>query len=343
MGAVNILSDNELRYLAIKLLSAPTARTRQTRIGASDLANECDRCLAMSMANITRPRNPRAEAIWMQPEIGTGIHSVQEQRLNEFHAIAAGTFRDEQLSEYVREVAREVAAMTPGARAEVKIKIADIPGYGPVFGTIDLKLLWQIVDWKSADRIKSAFLHDFLLQHGLLPEGTKPRWEKQKDTARYAGGYKFDYGSSSHAKRTASISFRNFQQAMEGMVYKMNGYHIQQSLYMHGCNEAGEKVVKGTIMWINRDGNGMNDVPSGTRYEDPSAIHDIWPLSFDYHADTALAALDRGARIWSQIERGDRPEDFEASEHCFYCSFERENIADTAPAVEATLAMKEAA
>ncbi len=335
---MNVLTDNELRYLAIKLLSAPTARTRQTRVGASDLANECDRCLAMAMANIVRPRNPRADAIWLQPEIGTGIHSVQEQRIKELHLIANGAYHDADIGEEVRAMAREVAAMTPGARAEMRIKIGDIPGYGPVYGTIDLKLLLQIVDWKSADRIKSAFLHDFLLQHGLLPAGTKPRWEKQKDTARYEGGYKFEYGSSGHAKRTAAISFRKFQEAMEGMVYKMNGYHIQQSLYMHGCHLAGEPVVKGTIMWINRDGNGLNDVPSGSRYEDPNAIHDIWPLSFDYHADTALAALDRGARIWARIERGGQPEDFDAAEHCFPCSMEREKLEDIAPAVEAKLA-----
>jgi hypothetical protein len=337
---MNILTDSELRYLAIKLLSAPTARTRQERIGASDLANECDRCLAMAMTRMPRAKNPTAEGIWMQAEIGTGIHSVQETRLTEFHSIALGG--DERLySQQVRDLAREIAAMTPGAKAEQHIDIGVIPGYGPVGGTIDLKLQGQIVDWKSADRIKSAFLHDFLLQHGLGPEGAEPRWVKQKDTKAYAGGYKFEYGSSSHAKRVASISFRNFQEAMDGMVHKMNGYHIQQSLYMHGCNLAGEKVVKGTIMWINRDGNGLNDVPSGSRYEDPSAIHDIWPLSFDYHADTALAALDRGARIWARIERGDQPQDFEASDHCFICSFERENVADIAPAIDATL--KEAA
>lgn len=335
---MNILTDAELRYLAIKLFSAPTARTRQTNIGASDLANECDRCLAMAMGRVERARNPRAEGIWMQAEVGTGIHSVQETRLQEFHAIAGGEYRDEDFSELVRTTAREIAAMTPGAKAEEKIQIAIIPGYGPVWGTIDLDLENQIVDWKSADRIKSALLHDFLLSAGLLPAGTKPRWIKQKDTARYEGGYKFEYGSSSHAKRVASLSNRQFGEAMDGMVHKMNGYHIQQSLYMYGRHQAGRPAYKGTIMWINRDGNGVNDVPSATRYEDPTAIHDFWPLSFDYHEQTALDAIARGARIWAAIEKGALPEDFEAHEGCFMCSFERENIADTAPAVEAKLA-----
>lgn len=339
---MNVLTDDELRYLAVTLFSAPTARTQQTRIGASDLANQCDRCLAMAMANIPRVKNPTAENIWMQAEIGTGMHLVQEGRLKELLRVADAD-EDPSFSDRVREIAREIAAMAPGAEAEVRIKIGHIPGYGDVFGTIDLRLLWQIVDWKSSDRIKSALLQDFLLSVGLSPEGAKPKWQKQKDTARYAGGYKLEYGSSSRAKRTATLSFKQYHAAMEGMVHKMNGYHVQQSLYMHGCHLAGHKVVKGTIMWINRDGNGLNDVPSGTRYEDPNVFHDFWPLSFDYHEDTALAALDRGARIWRRLERGDLPQDFEADEHCFICSFEKEDITETAPDVEAHLNMKEAA
>lgn len=318
---MNILTDDELRYMAVTLFAAPTGRSLQTRIGASDLANECDRCLAMAMANIERPKNPRAEGVWMQKEIGTGIHFVQQDRIENTQILA-------QLG-------------ITGVRAEQDLPIGHIPGYGWVNGHIDVSMPHQIVDWKGADRIKSAFLHDFLLSVGLLPEGTKPRWEKQKDTARYEGGYKFEYGSSSHAKRTASISARNYREAMDGMVHKMNGYHIQQQCYMHGRRLAGDDVRKGSIIWINRDGNGFNDVPTATRYNDPNAIHDIWVLSFDYHEATALAALDRAARIWARLEQGAQPEDFEAHEGCFTCSFERENIANIAPDIQATL--KEAA
>lgn len=315
---MNIFTDNELRYMAIRLLGAPTGRTLQTRIGASDLANECDRCLAMAMGQIERARSPRAEAIWMQKEIGTGIHAVQEHRIAE-----TGILQELGIS---------------GVRAEQRLRIGTIPGYGDIFGTIDVSMPHQIVDWKGSDRVKGAFLHDFLLSAGLLPEGTKPRWVKQKDTARYEGGYKFEYGSSNGAKRVAQISARGFREAMDSMVHKMNGYHIQQTLYMHGRHLAGQPAYKGSIIWINRDGNGVNDVPEGSRYEDPTAIHDVWVLSFDYHEQTALDALARGERVWKRLEAGAMPEDFDADPACFFCSFEKENIADIAPDIEAKLA-----
>lgn len=339
MGTVNVLSDGELRFLAISLLSMPSGRTLQRRIGASDLANDCDRCLAMAMANIERPKNPRAEAVWMQKEIGTGIHFVQQNRFEEAHQlVAAADAADPAFRTYVSEHARHIAAMTPGAQAERKITIGHIPGYGEVTGTIDLSLLHQILDWKSSDRIKGALLHDYLLSVGFpFPEGTQPKWQKQKDTKAYPGGYKLEYGSSSGAKRVASLSFREYHEAIDGMIHKMNGYHVQQTLYMHGRRLAGENCVKGSIVWINRDGNGFNDVPTATRYEDPKSFHDVWVLSFDYHEQTALAALDRGARIWARIQAGDQPEDFDASDHCYHCRFEREDISVTAPAVEATL------
>lgn len=305
--------------MAIKLMSAPTGRTLQTRIGASDLANECDRCLAMAMGNITRARSPRAEAIWMQKEVGTAIHLLQQERIE-----ATGIV--DQLG-------------IPSVRAEQRLRIGTIPGYGDVFGTIDVSMPFQIVDWKGSDRVKGAFLHDFLLGAGLLPEGSTPRWVKQKDTARYEGGYKFEYGSSSGAKRVAQISARGYREAMDGMVHKMNGYHIQQTLYMHGRRLAGDDVRKGSIIWINRDGNGVNDVPEGARYEDPTAIHDVWVLSFDYHEQTALDALARGGRIWAQLEVGLAPEDFDADPGCFYCSFEKEDVAETAPDIEAHLSI----
>lgn len=328
---MNVLSDAELRFLGISLLSMPSGRTLQQRIGASDLANDCDRCLAMAMANIERPKNPRAEAIWMQKEIGTGIHFVQQHRLEEAHAAA----RD--FAQHVSDTVRNIVAMTPGARAERRIKIGHIPGYGDVYGTIDLDLPHQIGDWKSADRIKSALLHDYLLSAGFFPEGTEPKWQKQKDTKAYSGGYKLEYGSSSGAKRVASLSFRDYQEALGGMVHKMNGYHVQQELYMHGRHLIGEPVVKGSIIWINRDGNGFNDVPTATRYEDKKSFHDVWVVSFDYHEETALRALDRGAEIWARIQAGHQPEDFDASDHCFPCSFEKESVEARTGDVEATL------
>ncbi len=146
------LSDAELRYLAIKLLSKPTARTKQRTIGASNLSNLCDKCLAYDMLGTYRP-NPQADRVWMGKEIGTGIHGLLEARVNEVQA----------------EGDSEIYHMLNRAHAEQHAYFADIPGYGRVGGTIDLSLEHQIVDYKSTDRAKLAVLRDYMAKEAGEP------------------------------------------------------------------------------------------------------------------------------------------------------------------------------
>ena len=314
---MNILTDDELRYAFVQILRMETARTKQTRIGASDLCDRCDRCLAMKMRGIKRT-SPQAERPWFGREWGTAVHGLMESRINEITAWERDETLTPQEREQMRLLVQAAYGLPEGTRSERRVKICDIPGYGEVFGTIDVDMPHQIVDFKGSTRMKSALLHDYL--EGVRG-GTDMRWEKQRDTKAYQGGYKLKLDS----KTTASLSYKAFQDEMAKMVYKMDGYFGQQSLYMHARRLEGQPVAKGSIAWLNRDGNGWADDPASEAWV-AARHHDVWILSFDYNHDYALALIDRGAAVYAKLEAGAEFAEFEQSEWCYACSFEKEQL-----------------
>lgn len=330
---MNVLTDDQLRHMGVSLLRKPSQRTLQERIGASDMADECDRCLAMRMRGIKRT-SPQAERPWFGAEWGTAVHLLMQERID---GLMAQIDDDESLTPAERQqVALYVEAtfgVPRGTKTETRLMVADLKGYGPVFGHIDLDLPYQIVDWKGSTRIKSALLQDFLAQ----TNGNEARrWEKQKDTARYEGGYKLKLDS----KTVASMSNRAYREAMDGMVYKMNRYFGQQTMYLHGRHLAGRPAVKGSILWLNRDGNGYFDDPGSDRYEDPQAHHDVWVLSFGYHEAEAQRLIARAEGIWAKLEAGAPFSEFEQSDHCYVCSFEEreaERLMADSPSIDANI------
>ncbi len=347
-----ILDDIELRHLVVGILQKPSERTLQTRIGASDLADNCDRCLAFKMKGIDR-RSPQADRPWFGAEWGTAGHLLMQSRIEEILA----AIEDESLTPAEREQAQRLATtvfgLPAGTRAERRLKVAFIPGYGWVYGTIDLDLpgqigalglhlllnaegklplraflpvFWtswaiglvlpgQIGDYKGSTRKKAALLQDFL---AIARGEEQRRWVKQKDTKAYEGGYKLNMGSDA----VVSLSKKKYDEEMDKAVYKMNGYFDQQTIYMHGRALEGRPVTRGSIIWLNRDGNGYFDEPSAARYDDPTAHHDVWILSFDYNAQHAQSIIDRAARIWAQLEANIPFAEFDQSPACYVCSFE---------------------
>lgn len=320
-----ILDDNELRHMIVALLRKPSARTLQTRIGASDLSDGCDRCLAMKMRGLERT-SPQADRPWFGAEWGTAGHMLMESRINELLAsIHDDTLSPEQRQATALQV-ESAFGLPAGTRVERRLLVAEIPGYGPVYGTIDLDLPDQIGDFKGSTRKKSALLQDYLAE--ARGEELR-RWVKQKDTARGPGGYKLNLGSDA----VVALSHTKYREAMDGMVHKMNGYFGQQTMYLHGRALEGRPVSRGSIIWLNRDGNGYFDDPGANRYEDPTANRDVWILSFDYNADYAQHLIDRAAWLWAQMEAGAAFADFEQAAACYVCSFEeKERLADKAEA-----------
>jgi hypothetical protein len=315
---MNILSDDELRYSLVQLLRKPSERTLQTRIGASDLCDRCDRCLAMKMRGIERT-SPQADRPWFGAEWGTAVHGLIESRINEVNAWEADTELSPDEREAFARIVQATFGLPHGTRSERRVLICSIPGYGPVYGTIDIDLPWQIVDLKGSTRKKSALLQDFLAIQRGLPER---RWAKQKDTKAYRGGYKLNLGGDT----VASLSHAQHEAEMAKMVYKMDGYFGQQTLYLHARHLEGRPAVRGTIAWLNRDGNGYFDDPGAAGYEDATKNRDVWMLSFDYNHDYALALIDRGADIYARLETGAAFVDFDSHPDCYACSFEKERL-----------------
>ncbi|MEV5068923.1 hypothetical protein MRBLMI12_000479 [Microbacterium sp. LMI12-1-1.1] len=297
-----ILDDAEIRNLVISMLRAPKARDVQRGIGASDLSNDCDRCLANRLLGRIIP-NPRADSLWLGAEMGTALHGHLQGRHDELHD----------------------SPMFPqlhGSHAEEHLFFGRINGYGDVHGdsggTIDLSHPWQLEDYKGSTRKKSCLLQDYLQSIGAMRQGLEPWWKKQKDTKAYEGGYKLNLGSGI----TAQLSANEYREELEGMKHKVNGYYGQLNTYGLARARAGRPVTRLSIVWINRDGHGMFDDPAHPRYEDPNAIHDVWVLSFDYNEAYALGLLARAQRIWDALSAGATPGDFTQAAHCFPCSLE---------------------
>ncbi len=87
--------------------------------------------------------------------------------------------------------------------------------------------------------------------------------------------------------------------------YTLRKYVGQAQLYAWGLNNAGEKIDKVTLVFINRD--GTND-------------DDIWPFSVDYDKEFALGLWVRLENLWKELEDGSHPESYAPTEGCYNCS-----------------------
>jgi hypothetical protein len=296
-----MMNSDEVRYLGIALLNQEDDRDRQTQVGASDLANGCDRCVANRLLGRTIV-NPRADSLWLGRELGTAIHRRYELEIQT-------ALESERLG--LRQMAASVAALR-GGRSERRVAIAEIRGYGPVGGTIDVDLEDDVIDVKGSTRKKSCLMHDYMAKI----RGEEPIFGR------------------THAQ--VKLSQRDYDEQMAGMVHKMDSYYSQTMEYGLGRENEGRPVSMCHILWVNRDGNGIFDVPGGQRYDDPKAVHDIWALSFPYNREAALAVVARGQRIWDALQEGVELKDIPAAPHCFPCSVELDMIKNDLD-IEATL------
>lgn len=295
-----MLTDVEIRHLAITLLTQQTDRDKQRRVGASDLSDACDYCLAVKLQGGIRD-SALSRKTWLGRVQGTATHNLFEDRID-------GLTADE----------RRIIAGLMGATAESHVWFGELGSYGVVGGSIDLLLEDQVVDWKGSTRKKSALMQDYLQSIGSYRIGLPSRW---KQMAR--GNWKLEFSDCSY-----SLSDAEYKNEIAHQVTKVTRYFGQAMLY---CKGSGRK--RASLVFWNRDGTGFWDVPTEAGYEDPLKFHDVWVLSFDYNADYADALLNRANFIWSQLEAGASAQDFPRHKHCFICSNEEE---PSVPAVEAT-------
>lgn len=314
-----ILSDEQVRAGIIGLFKAPTDRDQQTTIGASNMSNQCDRCLAHEMLG-----NPRtsvaAERAWMGARLGTGIHGHLEGRLNHFTGVDAS---DEIERQRLRRILVEVIGLPASCIAETHTFFADLRGYGPVGGTVDIQFTDEhIGDYKGSTRQKLCLLIDWL----AIQRGEEPIFgRKHKYMALFEEGK-----DGVFRKVVDQLSEKEYAAEMAHMGYKVSGYYGQTQLYMKG-----KRARRSSLIFIARDGTGVFDNPAGMRYDDPKAIHDIHILSFDYDEAYADALIARAQAIWDNLESGVLPNDLNSHPLCYFCETEAKDLSKV-PAVEAT-------
>lgn len=312
------LDDSEVRHLAVSLLTAPTARDRQQRIGASNLSNGCDFCLASNLVGDFRD-TPMLDRAYGGRVLGTAIHSVMEDRMRA--AVDDASNRDRFLKADISEALAELGHRFPDALIEHHIRLGVLGGYGPVGSTTDLVLPSELhaLDWKGTTKAKAALLCDFLaIQRGEpAPYGRLHKVHKEKPLSEAA-----------YAKELAKLE------------YKITGYYGQLQMYGFGLNRSGIRITRLSNVFISRDDTMWFDNPASDGYDDPKRMHGVNVLSFDYDESYALALWQRGLTIWEALENGATPADFAHNEHCFPCSLDSRDAAkaDAEPivAVEVT-------
>lgn len=224
------LDDLQVKWLVLDLLKNKSKRDKQTKIGASEIGDPCDYCVANRLLG----RKKKDNEYWLGAKLGTSMHNELEREAEKF---LTGT--PDYRFVYLKN-----------ARLEQTIELGHIEGYGTVKSKPDVVLVEQehLLDYKSTLKKKVA-------------------------------------------------------------KYKLDGvpmqYVYQQQLYAWGLNKAGIKITRISLVFVNRDGSGDNDV---------------WIYSFDYDESLALKAWDRLQLLWKWLEAGHDVETLQSDPGCYYCN-----------------------
>lgn len=145
--------DPRLTDMAVRVFAQRTERDKQVKIGASNMSNPCNKCLAEDLLGIER----EPTFAWMGAVIGTAIHGMAEERLT----------TDEELRELFHN-----------PDVEQRLVLGEIEGYGEVKSTTDLYIPEMSIcwDWKSTSRDKLAKLSKVIdMNLEIDPDSTSTR------------------------------------------------------------------------------------------------------------------------------------------------------------------------
>ena len=290
-----VLTDQDVRYLAVQMVNAETERDRQVQLGASNVSNPCDNCLAAEFAGHDRSAEFR-ERPYFGRSLGTLSHKGMEERV---------------------PIAR---TLYPGARAEGAVVCGIAPGYGPIPGHFDLAPTGaHVLDWKFLKRQDALVMVDFL----EIQAGREPIYgRRHKDIERAGEWVYLDLNAKTGpewvkiTRRTANtaLSEREYDELLLEVEHKYQHYYGQNVLYQRGIG-----ARRGSVVVISRDGTGYFDNPQYDRYDDPTAVHDINVFSFAYDGDYADALLQRAGDIFTLIQAGKPVHEFASAPHCKFC------------------------
>ena len=141
---------------ALQIVGAPTDRDRQRHVGPSEIGEVCERCLADKIRGTYEDKRAGTP---LAPLLGTAFHLLAQGRLSSSPEGRAGLIL-----------------------VEKRVDVAQVDGYGPIRGTVDLFDIErrEVIDWKvlSKSRIAglSAVVHS-RLDGSVLMDRDKIIWE----------------------------------------------------------------------------------------------------------------------------------------------------------------------
>lgn len=141
---------------ALEIVGAPTDRDRQRHVGPSELGEVCERCLADKIRGTYEDKRAGTP---LAPLLGTAFHLLAQQRLSNSPEGRAGL-----------------------VLVEKRVDVAQVDGYGPIRGTVDLFDIErrEVIDWKVLSKARMAGISSVVhnrLDGSVLMDRDKIIWE----------------------------------------------------------------------------------------------------------------------------------------------------------------------
>lgn len=141
---------------ALEIVGAPTDRDRQRHVGPSELGEVCERCLADKIRGTYEDKRAGTP---LAPLLGTAFHLLAQQRLSNSPEGRAGLIL-----------------------VEKRVDVAQIDGYGPIRGTVDLFDIErrEVIDWKVLSKARIAGVSSVVhnrLDGSVLMDRDRIIWE----------------------------------------------------------------------------------------------------------------------------------------------------------------------
>lgn len=127
---------------AVSKVFAPTERDKQTRIGVSEIGDDCERCIADKLLGITHDTKDANTPL--APFLGTAFHAFAESRTkNESNVLV-----------------------------ERRVEVCDLEDYGRISGSVDRFDIAAatVLDWKLLSRKKISAFRKSIKRDSELPQ-----------------------------------------------------------------------------------------------------------------------------------------------------------------------------
>lgn len=127
----------QVKGMVLDLLLGETERDKQHKVGASQIANPCDKHLAKALAG----HREAPSKYWLGAKLGTATHLLLEDGIK-----------------------RANLPELEDSRIEEKIILGELEGYGTIKSTPDLAVVKHnhLLDWKTTKRDKSKKLQNLI-------------------------------------------------------------------------------------------------------------------------------------------------------------------------------------